>query len=71
MLVHLLPKGVSIAPLPSLVKIEPVSKLQGGLPPVPYRSANRAIVGFHKRSIVRWSAYTKSVRAPSAPKIIR
>ena len=37
--VHQVPKGTFNLPLPPLVKGEVGRKVQGGLPPVPYRNA--------------------------------
>jgi hypothetical protein len=57
---HLLPKGVSIAPMPPLRKGEVDRKTQGGLPPEPYRNANR-----------RWGTGAKSAREPFVCKQIK
>lgn len=57
---HLLPKGVSIAPMPPLRKGEVDRVTQGGLPPEPYRSANR-----------RWGTGAKSARDPFVCKQIK
>lgn len=40
MRVHLLPKGKHIAPMPAMATGDVGRKLQGGMPPVPYRSRN-------------------------------
>jgi hypothetical protein len=40
MRVHTLPLGALNIPMPPLAKIEGFSRLQGGLPPVPYRSTS-------------------------------
>jgi|TARA_R110000868_G_scaffold374256_1_gene638645 hypothetical protein len=37
--VHSLPKGIHIAPMPKRVEGDVGRKLQGGLPPEPYRNA--------------------------------
>ena len=57
---HLLPRGVSIAPMPPLRKGEVDRVTQGGLPPEPYRNANR-----------RWGTGAKFAREPFACKQIK
>ena len=39
MRVHKVPFGALNIPMPPLAKVEGVSRLQGGLPPMPYRTA--------------------------------
>jgi hypothetical protein len=51
--VHQLPKGASIAPMPKLVVGDVGRVLQGGLPPVPFRSCN-----------AKWSNAAKFAREP-------
>lgn len=61
MRVHTLPSGSLKTPMPPLAKIEGVSKLQGGLPPVPYRSTSP-----------KWAGCpTKWAREPFASKQIK
>ena len=57
---HILPSGVSIAPMPKLRDGEQGRKLQGGLPPEPYRSTN------HK-----WVRGAKFAKEPYASKSIK
>jgi hypothetical protein len=51
--VHSLPKGIHIAPMPKRVEGDVGRKLQGGLPPEPYRSCN-----------AKWSNSAKFAREP-------
>jgi hypothetical protein len=51
--VHQLPRGTSIAPMPKLVTGDVGRVLQGGLPPVPFRSCN-----------AKWSNAAKFAREP-------
>lgn len=61
MRVHTLPLGALNIPMPPLAKIEGFSRLQGGLPPVPYRSTSP-----------KWaSCPTKWAREPFASKTIK
>jgi hypothetical protein len=61
MRVHTMPFGALKIPMPPLAKVEGVSRLQGGLPPMPYRNA-----------CSKWaSCPTKSAREPFASKQIR
>lgn len=63
MTTHILPRGVSIAPMPKLRDGEVGRKVQGGLPPEPYRSANCRLTALHSRNPTRLSKYSKLVRA--------
>ena len=49
MRVHLLPRGVHIAPMPALRDGDVNRRLQGGLPPEPNRSASTRLVNFTGR----------------------
>lgn len=61
MRVHTLPSGALKIPMPPLAKVEGYSRLQGGLPPVPYRSTSP-----------KWAGCpTKSAREPFASKSIK
>lgn len=61
MRVHTLPLGALNIPMPPLAKVEGNSRLQGGLPPVPYRNA-----------CSKWAGCpTKWAREPFASKAIK
>lgn len=57
---HILPRGVSIAPMPKLRDGEVGRKVQGGLPPEPYRSTS------HK-----WIRGAKFAREPYQSRAIK
>lgn len=61
---HILPRGVHIAPMPPLRDGEVGRKVQGGLPPEPYRSANCRLTALHKRNPTRLSKDHKATRDP-------
>jgi hypothetical protein len=63
MTTHTLPRGVHIAPMPRLRDGEVGRKVQGGLPPEPYRSANCRLTALQSRNPTRLSKYSKLVRA--------
>lgn len=61
MRIHKLPLGALNIPMPLLAKIEGFSRLQGGLPPMPYRNA-----------CSKWAGCpTKWAREPFASKTIK
>jgi hypothetical protein len=61
MRVHTMPFGALKIPMPPLAKVEGVSRLQGGLPPEPYRNA-----------CSKWAGCpTKWAREPFASKQIK
>ena len=63
MTTHILPRGVSIAPMPKLRDGEVGRKVQGGLPPEPYRSANCRLTALQSCNPTRYSKYRKSTHA--------
>lgn len=63
MTTHTLPRGVSIAPMPRLRDGEVGRKVQGGLPPEPYRSANCRLTALQSRNPTRYSKYRKTTHA--------
>jgi hypothetical protein len=63
MTTHILPHGVSIAPMPRLRDGEVGRKVQGGLPPEPYRSANCRLTALHSSNPTRHTQYRKATHA--------
>ena len=63
MTTHILPRGVHIAPMPRLRDGEVGRKVQGGLPPEPYRSANCRLTALHSHNPTRYIKYRKLTHA--------